>query len=189
MIWTPHPYQEEAVKLCKSRRSFGLFLQPGLGKTTVMLKTFMELMNEGRIHRALVIAPLMVAREVWSGESSDARKWDEFRCLTIDLVHGPTRKKIAWESKAHILVLNPESLDVFTEITPRGQHVMRKEWRAEWPFDMLIIDESTMIKSITTQRYKRMRAIRALCPYRYVLTGTPTPNSLLDIYSQILENI
>lgn len=169
MKYTPHAYQRTAIRFMVSQAAGGLFLDPGLGKTSTTLAAFKILRDKGYVRRLLVIAPLRPAHSVWPGE---AAKWDEFRGLTVAVLHGP-RKGDLLRSDAEVCAINPEGLT----------------WLAQQPeidsFDMLVVDESTRFKHTNTQRFKTLKSILPKFPRRYILTGTPAPNGLLDLFGQI----
>lgn len=175
MRYKPHAYQKEAIKFIISRACAGLFLDPGLGKTSIMFAAFSILKQKGIVNKMLVVAPLRPAYSVWPAE---AIKWDEFTHLKVAILHGP-HKEEALRSDADIYVINPEGLDWFV----RQKH--RASPREPWPYDMLVIDESTKFKHTTTMRFKTLKPWLPLFKRRYILTGSPAPNGLLDLFGQV----
>jgi SNF2 family DNA or RNA helicase len=169
MKWTPHAYQKQAIKFMVERGAAGLFLDPGLGKSSVTLATFKLLKKQGLVRRMLVIAPLRPAYSVWPGE---AQKWDEFRELKVSVLHGPD-KEDRLKAGADVFVINPEGL---TWLATHKQE--------EVGCDMLAVDESTRFKHGDTQRFKTLRPMLAWFRRRYILTGSPAPNGLLDLFGQ-----
>ena len=83
--WRPHAYQKAAVKFCVGQGAAGLFLDPGLGKTSITLATFKVLKAQGLVKRMLVIAPLRPAYSVWPGEIA---RWADFNKLSWSILHG-----------------------------------------------------------------------------------------------------
>ena len=148
--------------------SAGLLLWPGAGKTSCVYAAIKLLQRKGFVRRILVIAPLKPCYLVWPQE---ADKWDEFRDFKINILHGPD-KNVA--PGFDIDVINPEGLD----------WLVRQRF-TKWPWDMLVIDESSKFKSPRTQRFKTLKSILGKFKRRYILTGTPAPNGLLDLWSQI----
>src|ERR1700761_5726809 len=88
--WQPHEYQKRAIRLLLSQGSAGLFLDPGLGKTSVVLAALKILKDQGMMRKALVIAPLTVATVAWPGELN---KWEEFKDLSFSVLHGKQKEK------------------------------------------------------------------------------------------------
>lgn len=167
--WKPRSYQEEAVKLMISQGAAGLFLDPGLGKTSISYAAFAILKGLGHVRRMLVIAPLRPAHLVWPKERT---KWLEFHSLTVHVLHGKGLENIP---PADVYVINPEGL----------QWLSRPKQLQTLGVDMLVVDESTKFKHTNTQRFKFLRALLPAFKRRYILTGTPTPNGLMDLFGQV----
>lgn len=171
--WTPHPYQISAATHALSNPGAGLFLQPGLGKTSVTLAVISTLRTHGQIGGTLVIAPLRVAFSVWPNE---VKKWAEFSDLSVGVLHGPQKAAVLAQRHA-IYTINPEGLPWLAEAL-KGQ---------PWPFDNLVIDESTKFKNASGARFKLVKNVllpkmkRAL-----LLTGTPCANRLDELFGQLL---
>jgi SNF2 family DNA or RNA helicase len=172
--WKPHNYQQECVAKGLVNPQLAFFLDPGLGKTTITLQLFKILKLAGDVRGLLVVAPLRPCYMVWPKE---AKKWYNFRGLSVGVLHGP--KKDAIYAEGHdINVINPEGL-------PWLLSKLKGKRKVAWPFDMLVVDESTKFKSMSTTRFKNLRKILPGFSHRYILTGTPIPNGLLGIQSQI----
>jgi SNF2 family DNA or RNA helicase len=172
--YKPHPYQKRAIKVCVSQACAGLLLDPGLGKTSISLATLLMLGELGYVKGALVIAPLRAVYNVWPKE---AEKWEDFRHLSIGLLHGDDKSAVLNEDH-HIYAINPEGVPWLCEILER----MPSD---KWPFDMLIVDESTKFKDSSTQRFKALKKVLHRFKRRYILTGTPAPNGLMDLFGQM----
>jgi len=170
--WTPHPYQLKAVQHLLDNSAAGLFLQPGLGKTSITMAALLMLRMYKRMRAALVIAPLTVAYNTWPAE---ARKWDEFKDLSIGILHGP-RKGEVLDQGHDLYVINPEGLDWLFNEALKGVK--------GWPFDVLVVDESTKFKDGRTKRFEYLKGALAKFDRRYILTGTPAPNGLMDLWAQ-----
>ncbi len=171
MKYEPHSYQDFATKWILDKDKVGLLMDMGLGKTVCTLTAIEELMhNYFDIVKVLVIAPLRVAEDTWS---SEAEKWDHLKHLKISKVLGTEKeRRAALTSKADIYVINRENVVWLV-----------KECGKYWPFDMVVIDELSSFKSPKSQRFKALRKVRAK---RIVgLTGTPSPNGLMDLWSEI----
>ena len=167
-----HFYQRRSIDFIKNQKRCGLFLSMGLGKTTSALTAASDLIGEFRVHKALVIAPLRVANSVWEQES---RKWKHLTHLRVSVCTGTEKKRMsALMTDADIYVINRENIVWLVDYC-----------RGKWPFDMVIIDESSSFKNSSTKRFKALRRILPLTEYMVLLTGTPSPNSLLDIWSQM----
>jgi len=168
--WKPRSYQEDAVKLMIGQGALGLLLDPGLGKTSVSFAAFAILKSTGHVSKMLVIAPLRPAYLVWPKERN---KWYEFHTLKVHVLHGKGKDNIP--DDADIYVINPEGLE----------WLVKKGLVRLLGLDMLVVDESTKFKHTNTQRFKLLKVLLPAFKRRYILTGTPTPNGLMDLFGQI----
>ena len=107
MPFVPHFYQETAISEMLQKPAYGLFLDPGLGKTAITLAAFDLLRQQGIVNRMLVIAPLRVCYDVWPDE---IRKWTDFQHLKFEILHGP-KKEERLTSNADVFLLNPEGVE------------------------------------------------------------------------------
>lgn len=164
-MFLPHDYQKDAIRFLLQNPNGGIFADPGLGKTAVVLSvinTFKKL--RGR-KPWLIVAPLRVCYSVWPNEID---KWNFD--LTVNNLHSEPFKT------ADIHLVNPESL---------VKHLQRFENAPQWPFWGLCIDESTRFKTPSSKRVKALKTVLHKFQKRVILTGTPTPKSLLDLFAQI----
>lgn len=168
-----HQYQKYSVDFIQSHPAAGLLLDMGLGKTVSTLTAINRLMFEDlEINKVLVIAPKRVAEDTWTKE---AAKWDHLKHLRISRVLGTERqRKDALRADADIFVINRENVCWLIA-----------QYRGTLPFDMLIIDELSSFKSPKAQRFKALRMVRPQFSRVVGLTGTPAPNGLTDLWSQI----
>lgn len=173
MRFKPHTYQSFAIQRILDQPAVGLFLDMGLGKTVCALTAAAELLhNRFEVSKVLVIAPLRVAKDTWPKE---IQKWDHLQYLKLAKVLGPEKDRIAaLNTTADIWVINRENVVWLVD------HYGKK-----WPFDMVIIDELSSFKSPKAKRFKALRKVRPLIKRIVGLTGTPAPNGLIDLWSQI----
>jgi SNF2 family DNA or RNA helicase len=164
--WTPRPYQIRAVQHIIDNPGAGLFLEPGLGKTSCTL-TALELFKQHKQMPALIVAPLRVCYSVWPAE---AKKWGAD--LKVAVLHGKN-KLAALESDADVYCINPEGLRWLAtqRLVPH--------------FKVVVLDESTKFKNARTQRYKTLEHLVAKVPRVICLTGTPAANNIQDIWAQV----
>jgi SNF2 family DNA or RNA helicase len=168
MFWEPHEYQKEAVKFLVSRGSGALWLDPGLGKTAIVLSVFRALHTAGPAQKMLVIAPLRPVYGVWPAE---VKKWEQFSHFSVGILHGGNKNKVLAQ-KHHIYVMNFEGVNWLSS-TLNGK---------PWPFDLLVVDEISYLKNTQTQRFKILKPLLNKFTRRWGLTGSPAPNSLMDIF-------
>lgn len=169
--WVPSKYMLRGVKWLLDRGGAGLWFDPGLRKTSITLAAISALKRAKNMKSALVVAPLRVAEITWPGELT---KWTDFNHLTYNLYHGP-RKTI--ELGTDITLVNPEGLHSLL--------TNARSMRGAWPWDVLVVDESTKFKNWTAQRTKLLRSYLNNFDRRWTLTGTPAPNGLGDVFSQV----
>ena len=169
--WSPHEYQRRAIEFMITSGVAGLFMDPGLGKTATTLAAYKILKDKNLVNAALVIAPLRVCHLVWPNE---VKKWANFNDLKVTVLHGPKKEKLL-DEKADIYLINPEGL----------QWLLTTERMGKIRPDMLVVDESTKFKRTTTQRFKLLKKWLNQFSRRYILTGTPAPKGLLDLFGQI----
>lgn len=152
----------------------------GLGKTVSTLTALSDLSDSFAINRTLIVGPLRVANTVWKQE---AQKWSHTKNLTMKIATGTPKNRIAaLMSTAEIIVINRENIVWLVDFyckTPTGQYNLDK-----WPFDCVIIDESSSFKSSGSLRFKALKRIVPKTEYMVLLTGTPSPNGLIDLWSQ-----
>lgn len=167
-----HDYQRRAVSFIKDQRRCALFLEMGLGKSVSTLTAISDLLDQFAVHKVLVIAPLRVANSVWKQE---ATKWTHLRHLEVAVCTGTARQRLsALQSDADVYVINRENV-VW----------LQDHYKKRWPFDCVVIDESSSFKSPKAQRFKALRKATPLTDYMILLTGTPSPNGLLDLWAQV----
>ena len=119
-----------------------------------------------------MIAPKKVAEGTWTKE---AAKWDHTKMLRVSPVLGSQAKRIrALNTPADLYVINRENICWLVDY-----------YRNAWPFDMVVIDESSSFKSHSAKRFKALAGIRSRISRMVELTGTPSPNGLADLWSQV----
>ena len=174
-------YQQQLVDFTMERKRVGLFVDMGLGKTLATLATVDELFKKGSLSPdkpILVIAPKMVALDTWSRE---AEKWGYDIDVLINIGLTKKKREALFEkarnvTKPTLLTTNPEQLEhIKTAFSDRIN-----------PFQMIIVDELSLFKSATSKRFEYLQELSERFEYFVGLTGTPAPNSLLDVWSQLV---
>lgn len=166
-----HEYQNYCTEKIINNPIFALLLDMGLGKSIITLTVIVELMYDYfEVSKVLIIAPLRVARDTWSKE---CEKWEHLKGIRISKILGTEKeRRAAVLRKADIYIINRENV----------------EWLCEnykFNFDMVVIDELSSFKSHQSKRFKALRKARPNVKRIVGLTGTPAPNSLMDLWSQI----
>lgn len=170
---TLRPYQQYAADLIIQKPAVGLLLDMGMGKTATTLMAVRSLLYDYfDVQNVLVIAPLRVAETTWADE---CQEWDELKDLTVVPVIGSLQHRLqALKTKADIHTINRENVVWLAEL-----------YGKEWPFDMVVIDESSSFKSHQSKRFRALKRVRPRIRRLVELTGTPAPNGLMDLWSQI----
>lgn len=182
-MWTfkPYTYQRECIAKLLNYNSYGLFIDMGLGKTAITLTAINELIRyRFMVGRCLVIAPLSVAMSTWQTEIS---KWSHLEGLMVSTVIGSKKARIsALNARADIYIVNRENVAWLAEYLESEAN--------GWSFDMVVIDESTSFKNPKAKRFKALCKVRDKIKRLVLLTGTPTPNGLMDLWAQsyLLDN-
>ncbi len=173
MIFKPHAYQQHCINKVIEIAKLGLFLDMGLGKTVTTLTAIRQLKYDRfEVRKILVIAPKKVAEGTWTREKD---KWEHTKILRVSPVLGSQAKRIrALNTPADIYIINRENVCWLVDY-----------YRNDWPFDMVVIDESSSFKSHTAKRFKALASISSRITRLVELTGTPSPNGLDDLWSQV----
>lgn len=168
-----HKYQKVCVEHIISHPFCGVFLDMGLGKTISTLTAIEELKYDYcEIDTVLVIAPKRVAETVWEEE---AKKWDHTKHLTFSKIIGTERQRLAaLKVKADVHIISRDNIAWLCSL-----------YAAKLPYDMLVIDELSSFKAHQTQRFKSLRLARPWFKRVVGLTGTPAPNGLINLWSQM----
>ena len=169
-----HGYQDRVHDRMVYQPLLGLFLDPGLGKTLITLAAFRTLRDNFEVKQMLVVAPKRVCFSVWPDE---VEKWDAFEGLRTHILHKEG-------DGMNVEALRSRDIDVFL-INPEGLPFLCEHARTVRLPEMLAVDESTRFKHPTSERSKRLRSIQRLFERRYILTGTPAPNGLIDLHGQM----
>lgn len=170
------PAQVKAYHWLKERKEAALFMGCGLGKTATCLSLIAEMLLNGETKGVLVVAPKRVCNLVWPFEPA---KWEQLTWLRV----ANLRTKDGWalleKRQAHVYIINYEQLPKLAE---KYFHNRRQ---AKWAFDTVIYDELTKAKNPKSIRIKSVRRYMEKLERRWGLTGTPTPNGLLNLFGQI----
>lgn len=173
MKFIPHSYQRYCIQRMLQEPALALFLGMGLGKTVTTLTVVNDLRyNRFQTQKCLVIAPKKVAEDTWTREQG---KWDHLKLLRVVPVLESLRQRTrALAGTADVYVINRENVVWLVDY-----------YRNEWPFDTVVIDESSSFKSHQAKRFKSLRSIRGHIRRLYELTGTPAANGYMDLWAQV----
>ena len=174
-------HQREAISKAKPRNYFGLFFDPGTGKTRTVLEILLEKYSKRnrQVLPTLILCPPVVIQN-WKDEFLKYTDIEESRIITLT-GSGKQRLETFTESDPEsVFITNYETLnmDIFDHFT---------RWMHTSPQPVcMVLDEMHKIKDPTSKRAKLAHTLARIAHYRYGLTGTPILNSLMDVFSQFL---
>jgi len=167
-----HKYQERAVDFILKEQRGMLALDMGLGKSVSTLTAISDMLGAMIASKVLVIAPLRVANSVWAQE---AGAWSHLNHLRVSVCTGPEKaRRAALSLDADVYVINRENIMWLVE-----------NYGRRWDFDTVVIDESSSFKNSSSKRFKALKKMLPAIERMVLLTGTPSPNGLLDIWPQM----
>jgi SNF2-related domain len=175
-IYEQRPYAALAFDHLVKNPRCALWARPGLGKTIITLNYIQSLLAAGEVKHVLVLGPMRVAQSVWTEE---AARWQHLEGLSVvSAVGTPTERKAALAQRAQVTCINYENLPWL--IDTLGD---------DWFFDAVVADESTKLKSFRLRQGGKRSAALAQHAHKTVrywinLTGTPSPNGLVDLWGQ-----
>lgn len=177
------PHQEMVKDFIVNAPHAAAYLNVGAGKSLTTLAALQQLRPAGHI---LVIAPLNIARSTWLDEIA---KWG-FGLRTKSLIVNDNDVKLSRKKRLE------RYTEIFTDpptmyfisvglIHDLVEELPKKNKKIQWPFPTVIIDESQEFKSSASRRFKALKKVRPAIDRMVQLTGTPTPQGLMDLWSQV----
>lgn len=172
MKYNPHDYQKYATEYIETNPVAAVLLDMGLGKTSITLTAVNDLMFDYfDVHKALVIAPLRVARNTWSAE---IEKWEHLSDLKYSIAVGTEAERLAaLKAEADIYIINRENVQWLVE-----------QSGVPFNYDMVVIDELSSFKNHQAKRFKALMKVRPKTKRVVGLTGTPSSNGLMDLWAE-----
>lgn len=172
MKYNPHDYQKYATEYIETNPVAAVLLDMGLGKTSITLTAVNDLMFDYfDVHKALVIAPLRVARNTWSAE---IEKWEHLSDLKYSIAVGTEAERLAaLKAEADIYIINRENVQWLVE-----------QSGVPFNYDMVVIDELSSFKNHQAKRFKALMKVRPKAKRVVGLTGTPSSNGLMDLWAE-----
>jgi len=172
-IFKPYAYQAYSIRRMIEDPILGLWQEMGLGKTVCALTAINDLkFNRFEVARALVIAPKKVAESTWAQE---AAKWEHTKHLrVVPIMGGADKRKRAVWSPGDIYLISRDNVPWLVDYV--GDR---------WRWDMVVVDEATSFKNPSAKRFLALKRIRPRVQRVVELTGTPSPQGLLDLWAQI----
>ena len=168
----PHDYQKFAADFIMTHPISAVILFLGAGKTVITLTAIEKLMYEDfEVGKVLIIAPLRVAKVTWKDE---ILKWQHLRHMSYAVAVGTEKERMeALHKNADITIINRENL----------QWLIEKSG-VPFDYDMVVIDELSSFKNWQSKRFRAFMKVRPKVKRIVGLTGTPAPNSLMDLFAE-----
>jgi SNF2 family DNA or RNA helicase len=177
MHYNPYPFQAKAIQMICSQPGTAMLLDPGMGKTGIALAAHCVLQHHKAINATLVIVPIRPMHLTWPAE---IKKWEQFNHLKVSIIHGTPKERLAaLAAKADIYLINPENTDWLFNLSDRVIEMFGVQ-----P-DLLIVDESTRFKNAQSKRFKALKHMLSVFKRRLILTGTPAPQGIEDMFAQM----
>ncbi len=172
MKYNPHNYQEYAIKFILENPIAAIFLDMGMGKTSIVLTAIMQLIYERfEVAKVLIIAPLRVAKNTWPEE---IRKWEHLKGLKFSVAVGSAAERLsALKADADVYIINRENVPWLIE-----------QSGIPFDFDMVVVDELSSFKSWQSKRFRALMKVRPSVRRVVGLTGTPSSNGLMDLFAE-----
>ncbi len=165
-----HDYQERAISFIKEKKRCALFLDMGLGKTISTLTAISDFFDDFAVTKVLIIAPLRVTNTVWKQE---AKNWAHTAHLDVRICTGSaSARRMEVLSNPDVMIINRENVQWLVD-------------NHKWKWDMIVVDESSSFKSSKSKRFKALKKVIKFVDKVVLLTGTPSPNGQMDLWSQL----
>lgn len=165
-------YQDAAYQFALEHPRCALFLDMGLGKTVTSLTLAADLLADFEIAKVLIVGPKRVVRKTWPDE---VKEWSHLHHLSYTVIDGP-------EKKREHLARENTSLHLISRDNIRW---LLDYWWKDLPYDYIIIDESSSFRNPNAKRWMAARLISSRARRVTLLTGTPAPNGLHQLWGQI----
>lgn len=176
-----HSYQVQAKDFIIQHRYSGLFLDVGMGKSLITLAALSELPKA----HTLILAPKVIARATWLDEIDKWKAPLKYRSLIVNGKGNDLSKKKRYEAYEQVLKDPPMVYFLSRDLITDCVNYYLTNHNNTWPFSYIVIDESQGFKSPKSNRFKALKKVRPAIYRMIELTGTPTPNGLMDLWSQI----
>lgn len=165
-------FQRAAGDFIREIRRCALFIDMGLGKTVSVLTVLRDLCDDMEIGRVLIVGPPRVIKNTWPDE---IKLWEHTRNFTFTVIDGTPKRRMERLTQATEIHLISHDLIPWLDDLVGDIH----------DYDVVVIDESSRFKNQGTKRWTAMRRLVQRARYVILLTGTPAPNGLHDLWSQI----
>lgn len=174
MKFEPVEPQRRIIEHLQKVKDALLYVGVGIGKSASVLAHLNDLFLNAEAISALVIAPLRVINLTWP---SEVRDWDQFNWFRVANLRTQSGQRDFLNGTAHLYLVNYESIPLLVSLVERRGGTI--------PYDVVIYDELTKAKNPSSKRINLYRRKVPRAPRSIGLTGTPVPNSHLDLFAQV----
>jgi SNF2 family DNA or RNA helicase len=177
----PYRHQLDAYNFAKDREFSALFMEQGTGKTKVALDVVAHNIIRRHVKAVIIIAPKGVHTN-WLNREIPKHLSNNIEANYLLWNSAKTKKNI----KAQEFVLKDDKpfflfINIDALITKAAKELIAKIIRRK---TMVIVDESSRIKTPSAKRTKEIVKLGANVAKRLILTGTPVTQSPFDVYAQ-----
>ena len=170
-------YQYRISEFIQEHPNCAVWVDMGLGKSVSTLMAIQNQIDNFDVAHTLIVAPLRVARKVWTDEMND---WEHIRDFEVQKIIGTPKQRIkAMNTPAEIHLINREQIPWLEE-----QMISEKRWVKKWHWDNVILDESTSFSYQSSARWKAMRRMRRKIDRMTLLSGSLDTRSMLGLWAQ-----
>jgi len=184
-------YQRDAAfKLARQNRA-ALFLGMGTGKTFINISALNYLQLNNKIEKVLIICPT----ETLYNWREELKMFSLNQYSDEDFYIADVNNRSPFESNCKFIIMTYRTFLMLCDDEYKRIHGVKSTKYKKFPFDLsgwgsmqtrcIILDESHCIKNPSARQSKLIMMAREYFYYRYILTGTPTPNEFGEIYNQI----
>jgi hypothetical protein len=176
-----HYYQHMGVDFILKTKKCALFIDLGMGKSCIAGTAAAELVSRLEVDKVLIIAPLLVANTTWPEQFET---WRQLAGYDYELLSAD--KDTPNESKAEAICRRSrDSKASFHFVQKDMVHILVDFWRRDWPYKMIIIDESSKVKDHSTQIFKKLNLLFDYVDYMVELTATPAAEGYMGLFAQM----
>lgn len=167
-----HNYQKKGISFLTKNKCGGLLWAPGLGKTLTILETYKRLKKKDKVDKLVIFAKLRICHLVWPKE---IKKWGYD--FNFKVLHGKEKEVDFNDPKVDVFIINYDGIEWLEKKIRSNRKWLKRCW--------LVLDESSKVKATKTRRFKIFKRILKKFDRRSILTGSPVPNGMQDIFGQI----
>lgn len=165
-IYTPFDHQKTTASFLASHPRAFCLSEAGTGKTSAAAWAADYLMTIGQVKRVLIVCPVSIMDTAW--------KADLFKTVmhrTVGLAVGSRHRRVGVvQGDYEFVIINFDGVKVVKDELAAAQ------------FDLIIVDEATAVKNVSTDRWRALASLVKANTRVWAMTGTPASQSPMDAY-------